>query len=609
LLTARQVIKEELMPPYAPAACAALITITVAMSPISPQAAPLQVTQIAPPCNSLAEPTAAVVVDFDKPLNPASVSPTTFRVFGKATGTKSGTLLLSNGDRRITFQPNEPFSAGEGVRVNLSHDLAATDLTTLRSAGYSFQFQIRTLPSGTFQLIDVLSNRIAEAQTRIYGAIAADLNHDRYLDLSTINQVSADVRVCLNRADGSGLYQPFLAPAAIGADASPNDRADFDGDGHTDLCVSARGDNRVWVLLGAGDGTFSATQSIPVGNGPRGTVALDVDGDGDADIVNANRGSNDLTLLVNDGSGVFGPASTFEGGVNGEYGLAAADMNDDGIADLVVGGHGAAEIRVQLGNGDGTFTPAGPSQPCGGAVWVIALEDLNGDGNLDASVANSTSNNNAILLGNGAGAFGPPVTIPTGYHATSTDLGDLDGDGDADLVVSSFYGGYWRSYRNDGAGSFTFHEQFTATANPSCAVLYDSDNDGDLDMALTDEIADQILLMRNAGVAGVEPISPPGGLTLVPNAPNPFREATEFRFVLERPSEVRVDVFDIGGRRVAGAGPMYRAAGLQSVRFDGRGRAGTRLRPGLYLYRVTAGSVVATGRMVLARYAAPDPRE
>ena len=572
----------------------------VAMGPASLQAAPLQVSQISPARNSLADPTTAVIIDFDKAVSPASLTPSTFRVFGRATGAKLGTLTLSNADQRVTFQPDEPFSAGETVLINLSHDLAAADLTTLRAAGYFFQFQIRAVPSGFFQPIDTLSNRINNAQTRIYGAAATDLNHDNYVDLATVNEVSADVRVTLNQADGSGLYQPFLAPVTIGAYSSPNDRGDFNGDGHTDLCLAARGDDRVWVLLGAGDGTFPTTQSIPAGSLVHGIAALDVDGDGDADIVNTARTSNTLALLINNGSGVFGAASFVEGGVNGEYAVAAADMNNDGIADLVVCGSVAGEIRVLLGNGDGTFTFAGPAQPSGGSTWVVVVDDVNGDGNLDASTANSTSNNGAILLGNGAGAFGAPAMIALGAHGTSTDLGDLDGDGDPDLVLSSFYGGFWRHYRNDGTGSFTFHEEYSAPNNPSCATLYDSDNDGDLDMALTDEIADLVLLFRNAGAVGVEPGPSSSGLAMLPNVPNPLRDGTFIRFVLARPSEVRLDVFDIGGRRVAGTAPVRREAGRQSMRFDGRDGSGQPLRAGVYLYRVTAGGVVGTGRMVVA---------
>jgi hypothetical protein len=575
------------------------LVLGIAFTATPSWAAPLLVTQTTPPRHALAEPGTAVVVDFDKAVDRASVGPASFRVFGRATGTKSGAFAFSNGDRRVTFEPDEPFSAGEAVRVQLSHDLAATDLTTLRAAGFFFQFKVRATSSGTLVPLDTLSNRIDGVQTRIYGAAATDLNHDRFLDLATVNQVSADVRVCLNRADGSGLYHPFLPPVAIGPDGSPNEPADFDRDGDTDLCVSSRTDDRVWVLRGAGDGTFPVKQSILVGDLPRGIATLDVDGDGDEDIVNANRTSNHLTLLVNDGAGTFALASSFDGGVNGEYALTAGDMNHDGIADLVVASL-AGEIGVLLGNGDGTFASAGPAQPCGGPAWVVALDDLDGDGRLDASVANTTSNNNAILLGDGAGRFGPPTLIPVGWHATSTDLGDLDGDGDPDLVVSSFFGGFWRVYRNDGAGAFTFDQDFPAPSSPSCAALYDADNDGDLDLALTDEIADVIVLVRNAGAAGVDPGSS-AGLKLLSSAPNPFRDGTEVRFFLERPADVRLDVFDPAGRWIVGGASGPREAGWQSLRFDGRDRSGRRLPAGLYLFRLKAGKVIGSGRMVVAR--------
>lgn len=287
--------------------------------------------------------------------------------------------------------------------------------------------------------------------------------------------------------------------------------------------------------------------------------------------------------------------------MSGEYGLAAADMNGDGITDLVVAGFEGQEIRVLLGNGNGTFTPAGPSQSSGGYTWVVVVDDLNGDGKLDASAANSFSNNGGILLGDGNGGLGAPAVVTTGAHTPSTDLGDLDGDGDPDLVLSSFGGGFWRYYLNDGSGSFTFHQEFTATNNPSCAVLYDSDNDGDLDMALTDEIADQVVLMRNLTETGVDETRRPDTFAMLPNEPNPFRVGTRLRFSLPAAVEVRLDVFDIGGRRVARMGPMRREAGWQELFFDGRDLSGRPLGAGVYPYRMTSGAVPRFGKMVVAR--------
>jgi hypothetical protein len=474
--------------------------------------AELQVTALAPPRHTMAPRTTAVSITFDRAVLPGSVTAATFRVFGHSSGAASGTFALSNGDQTVTLAPIRPFAAGEVVSVNLSHDLVAADGSPLRSAGYAYQFTVATAPATrSFQQLDVVSNRSNPGvQTRIYGALAADLDGDGFVDLATVNEVSADVRVTLNRADGSGLFHAFLPPHPIGIEASPNESADFDNDGNVDMAISATDSTSVWILLGDGDGTFGSTQEIAVSGEPHGITTLDVDGDGDMDVVNANYGGNQLALLINNGNGVFGPATFFDGGVDGEYGIAAGDMNADGITDLVVAGNNAAEIRVLLGNGNGTFTPA-PAQSSGGATWVVVLGDVDGDGNLDAVAANSFDGNGGILLGNGDGTLGPPALAMTNAHTPSADLGDLDGDGDLDLVLSSFGGGFWRIFTNDGSGNFSFDQQIDAPSNPSCSILLDFDNDGDLDMALTDEIADVIVLEQNSNVvAPACPAAPAG---------------------------------------------------------------------------------------------------
>jgi len=471
-------------------------------------AAPPQVVATGPVSNAMAPANTAIAITFDQPLLPATVTASSLRVFGKQSGRATGPITFSNANQTVTVTPSQPFAAGELVLVNLANTIQAADSTPLRAAGYAFQFLIQTQPAArVFDSIQTQSNKTG-AQTRIYGASAADLDDDGWIDLATVNEVSADLRVFMNRADGSGLYESVkLPPFPIGVESSPNETADFDQDGKIDLAVSAAQGDGVWIVRGAGNGAFSGSQVVPTGDEAHGVAVLDVDGDADLDIVDALAGDNEMAVLLNDGGGTFGSPTYFDSGCSGEWGLASGDLDGDGITDLVVGCVGDQQIGVMLGNGDGTFTVL-PSQNADGSPWQVTLGDVDGDGDLDATLANSyQSNGGGLLLGNGDGTFGAPITVDTGGHAPATDLGDLDGDGDLDWVLSGFGGGLWKLYVNDGAGNFTFDQEFAATANPSCAVLLDVDNDGDLDMGLTDEIDDTVTILQNTN--GPSPLCPP----------------------------------------------------------------------------------------------------
>ncbi len=471
--------------------------------------AQLAVVSTSPAINAAGVPTgSAISVTFDRPLNPASVTAQSFGAFARWSGPVAGTVALSNGDRTVTLTPSRPFKAGEQVMVVLSHDLRGADGTFLRSAGYSVLFTtaVSATPGHVFREVDRVYTRGPNGvgpQTRIYGGLACDLDRDGWSDLTIINEVSADVRVFMNRADGTGLFQPsFLTPpTGIPFESSPNEPADFNRDGFVDLVTSSNAEDKIAVLFGNGDGTFDPAVEIAVGQYPRGFAVMDADGDGDMDIALAQADANNIALFLNNGSGGFAAPATFDGGLGGEYGMNAADMNGDGIIDLVVGGIDTQEVSVLLGTGSGSFTLT-DTQSIGGAPWVVVCADVNGDGNMDVTTANSFSANGSIVLGDGTGHLGDsPTNQPVSGHCVATDVVDFEGDGDMDWILSSFGGGAWHMFVNDGTGGFSPYRVVDAPSNPACCLPADFDNDGDVDLAFIDEIADIIVLMHNVCAA------------------------------------------------------------------------------------------------------------
>lgn len=93
----------------------------------------------------------------------------------------------------------------------------------------------------------------------------------------------------------------------------------------------------------------------------------------------------------------------------------------------------------------------------------------------------------------------------------------------------------------------------------------------------------------------------PGEAKLLPNYPNPFARTTTIEYALPERQEVRLEVYDVLGRRVALLAEGEQAAGFHQVRWGGRGADGRQLASGVYLVRLTAGPYAATQRLTLVR--------
>lgn len=93
-----------------------------------------------------------------------------------------------------------------------------------------------------------------------------------------------------------------------------------------------------------------------------------------------------------------------------------------------------------------------------------------------------------------------------------------------------------------------------------------------------------------------------GSFSAVEVSPNPFNPEATLTFTTSRPGPVRVELFDISGRRVRTLheDPAL-AAGTHEVRLDGRGSRGEPLPSGIYFVRVISTEGTFERRVVLLK--------
>jgi len=89
--------------------------------------------------------------------------------------------------------------------------------------------------------------------------------------------------------------------------------------------------------------------------------------------------------------------------------------------------------------------------------------------------------------------------------------------------------------------------------------------------------------------------------TIVRVWPNPFNPQTTIEFALQEAGQVRLAIYDIGGRRVAQLVDGFQQAGPGTVTWDGRDRSGASVASGVYFARLQTAGGVHTQKLVLAR--------
>ena len=280
--------------------------------------------------------------------------------------------------------------------------------------------------------------------------------------------------------DGHGGYGKHLVE-----DVSGCALVDLDGDGLPDLAGFR--DEKLQVLLGRGDGTFSRSASLAV-SGAR-IAAADIDGDGDPDLC------TDLgQVLLNGGAGRLLGGALLPPGLP-EFG----DFDGNGLLDVA----SASGVRLQNPGGEFRaylqFTPP-----------LIAVEtvDLDGDGRIDLATIPPGGGSYRLHRNGGAG-LSDPVEHGIGFEAEGISAADIDGDSFPELLLDWKQSEYRTALRNDGRGGFAPTLVSPAGDVRSLAVA-DLDGDGDRDIAALEyeDVSSELRIFSNDGAGLLAPGEP-----------------------------------------------------------------------------------------------------
>ncbi|GAB4371757.1 MAG: hypothetical protein Kow0042_14660 [Calditrichia bacterium] len=93
----------------------------------------------------------------------------------------------------------------------------------------------------------------------------------------------------------------------------------------------------------------------------------------------------------------------------------------------------------------------------------------------------------------------------------------------------------------------------------------------------------------------------PGSFALYPNYPNPFNPVTTIAFDLPEESNIKLEIYDITGRRIRILAEGHYPAGSHRVVWDGTDSRGHAVASGVYAYRLTTDTHVATRKLLLLK--------
>ncbi len=489
-------------------------------------------------------------------------------------------------------------------------------------------------------------------------ALWGDVNNDGLTDLFVGRKTSGANKVFL--ANGDGTFEDATMASGISVDANVASAAlgDFDLDGSLDLFLAVDRAPDLLYRNTAGtktalfeDVTDRAGISGPPVSVPMQATWADYDRDGDLDLLCVHDSRTPSRLYRNAG---YLPLSDVASAARIDtyptettccnMGIAWGDYNGDGWLDAYVTRIGQGGLYRN--NGDGTFDDVAASLGAdrNGMSWGVIFSDFDNDADLDLFVVSTSGYDRTptLLYRNDGATFtetGAAAGASYQMEAQGLASGDFNNDGLVDIFIPRHDGrnrllenvsqdsGHWveLELERQALGGPAIGTRVEALVGGKVLVRVSSGGDSYASQSssrihfglgnaaridtlriywagaeieeISDLAVDRVHTITQ-GLATADELRPdvPETTVTLGNYPNPFVETTSIRYDIHAPGHVRLDVYDLLGRRVVRLVDAFRTAGAYTATFRAED-----LPPATYVYRLTSDGHTSARPMLLVR--------
>jgi hypothetical protein len=194
--------------------------------------------------------------------------------------------------------------------------------------------------------------------------------------------------------------------------------------------------------------------------------------------------------------------------------------------------------------------------------------------------------------------------VPLSFASTQSGTFNIDLNGyegwtsDVEVVLIDHETGAAHNFEAQGSYSFTYEpsaENMERRNVVSQMSVQQAVNQPEV-LQLTAESRFELRLTKGSATSTEPARDLPANFALQQNYPNPFNPATQIQYQLPQASDVRLEVYNMQGQRVAVLADGPQNAGQHSVAFDA-----SNLASGVYIYRLQAGSYTESKKMTLIK--------